>query len=97
MNPLLYCSCILGLLPIRVALVLNCAKDKQRSRTEQLKTKRTANPHELCVPCASGVRLVWVCCAFVLSVYSYTCLGINSELVIHTDLLILIRLYKLVF
>ena len=64
MNPFFYCSCILGLLPIRLALVLNCAKDKQRSRTEQLKTKRTANPHELCVPCASGVRSVWVCCAF---------------------------------
>gem|GEM_PF-3155629 len=64
MNPLLCCRCIWGLLPMILALVLNCAKYKQRSKTAQTQTKRTANPHELCVPCASGVRLVWVCCAF---------------------------------
>jgi hypothetical protein len=77
MNPFFYCSCILGLLPIRLALVLNCAKDKQRSRTEQLKTKRTANPHELCVRSGFAVRLTRTQYARMVSLYGGCCSGLD--------------------
>ena len=59
------------------------------ANAQETHTKRGPGVGQVCVRCGFDVRLTQSCLVRVLSVYNYTCLGMNSDLIIQNDSLIL--------